>query len=646
MRSLFNVLLLIVCLGVGLDAYGQKRVKATDQIEVSVPEGYVLVLKDTFYMPESDSVISIAKGSTYSVKKSPYFKSDKFYDSLQSKASRTKLTRSLYSLLFNSSTATISEKKSIVSAEEPFKPFVGKRYGHITIKQVPILEGSVRDTTKQASSWYAKTFNKIHISTKKMIIRQNVFIKEGDKVDPYELADNERILRQFRTIRDAKIYLSPSDHDPEVVDVIIVTQDVVSLGGALSYTNPSDFAIDIYQRNILGFARDFQVTYDFNEHSFPDKKHGYAFRYRVPNLWGTFIRGTLLYENYGFREQLAGFLSRDFFTPEIKYGGGASFAIRSSFYQPILQPDTLIPYQKNEASIWVGRSYQLAKRTNAIIQAAYAHNQFNERPSTSENRNRYFINNDQLLISAALYNRTYSKSKLVRGFGRTEDISKGYLLSFTYGFDALEFYNRSYWEVKSAYAEYFQKIGYLYFSSALGAFKPIESNSYEDGLFRTQLRYFSPLIKERRANYRQFVSIEYTKGINFRGENYLLVDNIYTGDNPVRPFGNERLTLDFETVFFTPWYFYGCKFAFYNRYKANWLTNDQLLSKESFFSAYSLGLRLLNESLVFPTIELSFTYFDGQPQYANDHQFRIFNNYSNTFQDLDISRPSVLEFEN
>lgn len=621
----------------------QKTVSKNDSVPVAA--GYVLVTKDTFYIPDNDTVFHIKKGIQYSIRKSPYFKSDKFYDSLKSKASRSKLTKSLYDLLIKSSSSNISDKKPIIDAEEAFRPFVGKRYGKIIIKRVPVLEGSVQDTSKQARSWYGKYMNKFHVSTKKQIIKENILFESGDKVDPFKLADNERILRQFRTIRDAKIYLSPSTEDPEVVDVIVVTQDVISIGAALSATTPDNFTIDLYDRNILGFARDLQLTYDFDEHENPQKKHGYGIRYRVPNFWGTFINGDFLYENYFYREQLGMFLSRDFFTPEIKYGGGVTLAKINSIYTPLLAPDVDIPYSNDLMEVWLGRSYQFKKRTNFLVQALWQRNNFTERPFISENVNRFFTNNNLYLLNFAILKRTYSKTRLIRGFGRTEDLTKGYLFSFTYGLDDNEFYKRDYTELEVSFANYFSNWGYFYLSNTLGIFRALENKSYEDGILKSQLKYFSPLMKYSKSFFRQFLELSYSKGIDLKTDTYLLVDNNFNNENIVRPVGNEKISLNTESVFFTPWYFYGCKFSLYNNNNFSWLgSQTNLLKKNNFFSSFSIGLRLLNESLVFPTIELKFTYYNSPIGYRDEYVVNLFNNYGNRFQDLSKGKPTIIKF--
>ncbi|MBK6265169.1 hypothetical protein JKA74_08975 [Marivirga sp. S37H4] len=636
---LFLVAPLLLCFNYSVEAQKVKKKILTDSVRLQ--SGFVLILEDTFYLPEKDTIILLSEEKSYQIKAIPYFRSDKFYDSLESKAGNTEVTRMLFDLLFKSSSQDISDKKLISNGEEVFKPFEGKIIGEISVKGIPILEGSVQDTTKKATSWYAKTINNIHVPTRKSIIKQNTLFKSGEKVDPFQLADNERILRRLRTIRDAKIYLIPRLDTPDIVDVEIVTQDVVSIGAALNYSSMNDFNFDIYDRNILGYARDFQLSYYFDEHENP--KHGYGFQYRVPNFWGSFIRGTFIYENTYFREQIGMSLMRDFFTPEIKYGGGASLQHVSEFYRPLSIPLLEIPYTKNEGSLWIGRSFQLRKRTNLILQTRASSTTYVERPFVTEDSNRFFMNSDIYYASAALITRTYSKSWLIKGFGRTEDIPKGKLLSFTYGYDNNEFYNRHYWQLKAGYAEYFQDIGYASFTTALGAFK--NGDKWEDGIFNTSLNYFSPLIMTGKSFFRQFINVNYLNGIHRRSDNALVIDNKFQTDGERRPLGEKRFTMSFESVYFTSWYFYGCRFSLYNRNNFHWLSYDELFDHKKFFSSFGIGVRILNESFVFPTIELNFTYYKSPGTYPDTTQLRLFNNYPTNFNELQIGRPDVLRFD-
>lgn len=638
LRLLFIILLLFY-FQPNLHAQQSKK-KTANADSVYLQKGNVLILEDTFYLPENDTVVFLPKGKTYKVKPSPYFRSDKFYDSLKSKAANTEVTRMLFSLLFKSSSQNISNKKPITKGEAAFEPFEGKTIGTISLLKVPVLEGSVNDTSRIAKTWYAKTLNKVHMNTRNSIIKQNLLFQTGEEVDPFQIADNERILRQFRTIRDAKIYLIPRVENPDIVDVKVVTQDVISLGGSLEYSSINDFNMSIYDRNILGYARDFQVSYYFDENETP--KHGYGLQYRVPNFWGSFIQGTFLYENTYFRKQISASLMRDFFTPEIKYGGGASLRRVSEFYQPL---DTVlfeIPYTKNEASLWLGRSFQIMKRTNFIVQTRFSSNDYVERPKVTEDSNRFFLSNNRYFVSASLVKRTYSKSKLIRGFGRTEDVPKGRMLSLTYAFDNNEFYNRNYWQLKTGYAEYFKDVGYVSGSAAVGAFK--YQDHWEDGALSTYFNYFSPLIIAGESSFRQFINVNYIKGINRKAENTLVVDKNFQTDRDIRPLGDKRFAMAFESVYFAPWYFYGCKFSFYNRNTFNWLSYDHIFDKDWFFSSFGVGVRILNESFVFPTIELNFTYYNSPGGYPNATDLRLFNNYPGDFLEMQIGRPEVLQF--
>lgn len=608
---------------------------------IHVNSGFVLILKDTFYLPEDDTTIFLPQNTKYTLKQSPYFKSEKFYDSLESKAANTKITRLLFSLLFKSSSENVSDIKPIIKAENAFLPFMDKTIGNISIIKVPVLEGSVQDTSRIAKSWYAKALNKAHMHTQTKILRQNIIFESGEKVDPFKLADNERLLRQLRTIRDAKIYLIPRVDNPDIVDVKVVTQDVISLGASFSYNKVNNFSFDIYDRNILGTTRDFQVSYYFNEHEMP--KHGYGLQYRVPNFWGTFIQGTFLYEDTYFRKQLGMDLSRNFFTPEIKYGGGISVRRVSDFYRPIEIFGLEVPYTANEASVWLGRSYQLEKRTNLILQSRFRSSEFLERPQVKEDTNRFFMNSNMYFVSASLVNRTYSKSKLIRGFGRTEDVPKGKLVSFTYAYDDNEFFNRNYWQLKLGYAEYFDRIGYLSGSTAIGAFK--NNKHWEDGVSNINFNYFSPLMVSGKSSFRQFINVNYVKGINRRSDNAIAIEKYFRSDSTLRPLGDKRFSMSFESVYFTPWYFYGCKLSIYNRNSFNWLTYNKQFDYRRLFSSFSFGARILNESFVFPTIELNFTYYRGAAGYPDATNLSLFNNYPGDFLEMQISRPELLNFE-
>ena len=111
------------------------------------------------------------------------------------------------------------------------------RYSGLPIRNIYIvsleLNQKIDDTTKHRKNFIINLGNKLHRKTREGNIRNNLFFKEGDKISPYLLADNERHLREQIYLQDARISLTAVGFK-DSVDVYVYTKDVFSIGGSLN----------------------------------------------------------------------------------------------------------------------------------------------------------------------------------------------------------------------------------------------------------------------------------------------------------------------------------------------------------------------------------------------------------------------------
>lgn len=613
------------------------------QTKIAVKKGWQIVLKDTTFITKYDTVLLLTEEEAAKIKirENPYEKSTKFYDSLSKKASTKKVTKEIFDLVIKKKVRKEKLVTVIVKSEEVFIPYAGYTIGSIVFKNVDLLEGSVTDTLQKASSKFGIFVNKLHKDTRARIINQNLLFKVGDVVDPYMLADNERILRQFKTLRDARIYLKESEKYSNVVDVVIVTQDVSSIGVAGGYSSLRKYRFEVYDINILGYARQLRVSYFKNSAGIP--KNGYEVTLREPNLLSTFIQGELQYTDNYIRQRTRFALGRDFLTPEIKYAGGIElYKTNEKFY--FEEYDTLeIPYTENNTDLWMGRSIEFKKRRNIIFSTRLNTRNFIDKPFVSSDSNSFFYNRSLMLGSITLIKRNFLKTLRIRGFGKTEDVPVGGSLSVVFGKEFTEFKDRPYVELDATFGKYFSNIGYLNLSLAAGSF--FKDESAEDGLVAMTSTYFSDLLKLRKTQVRQFVYFTYTKGFNRVLDRTISLNGKWENKDALPPLGNKRVTLGFETVYFMPWYTYGFQFALFHRIDFNLLSNDALLfDKASLFPTLRIGARMLNENLVLPRISVELAYYAKNKNYNSAWEFKFSTTLVNLFGTSQVFKPQVSRF--
>jgi hypothetical protein len=623
----------IVIAVVGQDANPRRTIDT-----VFVQKGFRVILADTSFITPRDTIII---GRKVKVTEDPISKSESFYDSLARRAEKKRLTKELHELLIRKKSRGPVIDSVMIKSEDSFKPYEGAVIRKITIHQVDLLEGTVLDTALKATSRVGRFVNRLHADTRDFVIRNNLLFKSGDRVNPYQLADNERLLRQFRTIRDARIYLSPAVDAPGAVDILVVTQDVASVGASGRFASFGNFNFDIYDINILGYAKQLQLSFFRNDKGSP--VNGYEFSLREPNFGGSFIQGTVVHTDNFLRKRTQLSVWRDFLTPSMKYAGGAEY-FRTSENYVLSRNDTVPqPYTRQNIDLWLSRSIQLKERTNFILSGRYIDSSFPNRPFIASDSNYFFFDRKTYLGGITLFHTNYVKGSLIQGFGKTEDVPVNAFAGITAGTEQHEFARRDYFDIRAGAARYFEHTGYFNLEATMGGF--YTGGTWEDALFDARQMYFSDLIRVGKTRVRQFVNVAYTKGYNRTVYPFVGIDGSWKDGYGFVPLGKEKLSVALETVYFTPWYHYGFKFALYHGLDLNFLTNDPtLFHRNNVFPAVRGGIRVLNDNLVFPQFSIDMSYFIKTPMFKPSFAIQVSTTLPRIFGSPQNFRPEVAQF--
>jgi len=225
----------------------------------------------------------------------------------------------LHGAIFRDTTKRNNDFTSnLTESEKKYLPYKGQIIANIYVKKVPVFGGSMYDSLEFTISKIERFGNSLHVNTKDRVIFNNLLFEEGDEVQPFELADNERILRQLPFIRDARILVIPRSDD-EKVDILVVTRDVFSLGLNINIRDVDDIAISLIERNLFGNGWEFRNTFRYRSEF--DQKVDYEGIFNIFNISGSFIGMSLKYiYAHDLQQGLLRFY-RDYLTPETKYAG-------------------------------------------------------------------------------------------------------------------------------------------------------------------------------------------------------------------------------------------------------------------------------------------------------------------------------------
>jgi len=370
----------------------------------------------------------------------------------------------LYGAIFRDTTRINNDSDTdLIESEQKYLRYDGQIIANIYLKKVPVFGGSVNDSLEFTVSKIERFGNSLHVNTKDWVIFNNLLFAEGDAVQPFELADNERILRQLPYIRDARILVVPRTEDKKV-DILVVTRDVFSLGLSINARDIDDIAISLFDRNLFGNGWEFRNTFRFRSKF--DQKVDYEGIFDVNNIQGSFIGATLKY--IYAHDLLQGWLRfyKDYLTPETRYAGGLDL-IRTTLKDE-LQNFQTVTHISNTYDFWLGRSFLLGgleSRRTIKIGARYFRKSFDKRPVVLADSNFSFHTQKLYLANIILDKREYLTSSMIFGFGITEDIPTGYYYELTGGFSDEEFKNRPYVGFDMGLSFWFDDIGYMAFST-------------------------------------------------------------------------------------------------------------------------------------------------------------------------------------
>ncbi len=574
------------------------------------------------------------------------------YLKLKQKLSKSKIGKEIYGALFRDVYNSNHEQKEIDAIEvNPFLPYDGKVIGKIIIKKLEIFGPTVNDTTRKGNKmehFASKTF---HYNTRETVIRKSFLLfKEGDKLNPQTLIDNERLLRANPIIHDARIYVVEHKDVSWLVDILIITQDVWSINFDVGGSSFKDFSFGVEDRNFQGRGHSLlnKITWNTND---PYQRLGWRSIYTIPYIGRSFVSGQIKAINERDLAQYSVQIFRPFLTVETRNAGSFELGYsRVREYKKLIinKIDSAFTYQVSNyySDVWYGRAFRIdpVQRSKQLILAMRRSSfEYRTRPEVSPDTNKIYWNRTTFLTSIGYSNRKYQRDFLIYGYGRTEDVPIGNLFSFTLGTENTEFGNRGYAGIQFAKGKYLPRNGY--FNVFFNAGTYIKQKVPQQGVIGLQSFYFSRLIDVAKSHTRQFINIGFTYGINRDALDYLNIsgrDGIL-GVNSEGLRGNKRFTFGYESVLFSQKSIVGFRIAYFGFINLGLVnTKDKLLINSKLYQGYGIGFRFRNENLTFNTFQIRLGYYPNIPDITSVFRFAFDGSQPLRLRDFDISAPTII----
>lgn len=574
------------------------------------------------------------------------------YTKIKDFAYKNKFTRELYKMVFvNPKPGYVSVMRT-QNSEERFKEFRGKVIHDISVKVLPPYGTSVYDTTyyEEDMSWLKTLANKTHMSTAEGVIRRQLTIKSGMSLSPFELVQNEILLRDLDYIDDAAITVNVDPADTNQVNVTVICKDQLSWGGSVESNFLNSFSLGVNNKNFLKLGH--ILNYEISYRGTKDKKWGNKLEYKVNSLWGTHINVRGFYQNDYREKEIRLEIDRQFLTSQMRWAGGIGAGrVYYSEELPdrnVTRLDELFDYHFQD--IWLGKSFLLPYRysynQNMYVTGRFFTTIFNNRPITSDDTNHLYYNRRDYFAAFTYTKIKYYKANLIYDFGRTEDIPTGLYLSMTTGFEKSEFDNYGYLGAEARYS-HFNKHTERYYSIQMALGSYLSDEGFERGILKVDARHISNLCNLGNLKFRFYNSIRYVKGIRRYPADYLYIE-----DEDIRGFssdtlrGNQKLSLSLATTFFLPYIKKGFRISVSSHVDAGVLAQDgEALLRSKTYWGIGVGLNLRNDNVVIKNLSFRFTFFPTIPDDGRSVQAIMSSGKWGRFYDYRVTKPQVIQYE-
>ncbi|MFA8298597.1 MAG: hypothetical protein ACEPOV_00370 [Hyphomicrobiales bacterium] len=593
---------------------------------VLLKAGTNIIMNDTSFRILKDTIIIVPDTVEILTGRS----GKQFYNKLKELAYKNKITKRLYDLAFEPPMySIIPDSVQAVKAESPYLPYTGRIIRNINIRKLDIFGPSMVDTAKKASTWVGRFANNLHLNTRAWVIKQNLLFKKGDTLNPFIIAENTSILRNLTYIDDALIHISKIEGDS--VDILVLTKDVFPIVIMPELKNNHKFYLRGYNVNLLGLGYKLDNAMTFDTERRPEFRYDLG-SVSTNNINGSFVNASIGYLHNDDSLQYNVSVFRQIIPLRFKYFGGFSF--KDGYRKFGTKIDTTTIFRDvnfNVYDAFFGRSFLDKERKNYLgapitgtIGSRIQRIHHSNRPYVSADSNFFFQKRINVLFATCISKQDYLTTSYFYTFGRNEDIPYGYRFAVLGGYQFGEYFDRTYLGMESSVGQFIKKLGYVYLSCNIGGF--FHNKRFEQGVLDISAIHSTNMIRIKRHRVRLYNTIRFTQALNAMPGDTLLLQGThgFPGEYSDEFKGTKRFSFSPEVNVFTPWYFYGFRFAYFGFIDMGWIG----FQKKSIFenkarTFLGAGMRIKNENLVFETVEFRLSYLLNSPDGTKPFGFSI-----------------------
>ncbi|MDN3658155.1 hypothetical protein QWZ08_21060 [Ferruginibacter paludis] len=552
----------------------------------------------------------------------------------------------------------------------PFLPYAGKIIRHIRIKNVG-FEGDIKDTTKMNGGFGVGIGDALHKNTTRKVIANNLLFKEGDKLNPYLLTDNERYLRDLDYIQDALIIVQPANDAP-AVDLLVLVKDGFSIVPSAGIGGTKKYKLGLKEQNLAGTGSLLaaSVLYDGNR----NPMFGYSGDFLQRNIGGSFINWGLGFKTYnksftsGRDEENVYYLrlEKPLASQYLSWFGALDLSNNRTINGYIADAayNDFNRYEYYNVDGWlgynIGAKKLLYKNKKSPLRRLVAlrglHQHFSRIPDKeSATNDGVFANTLGVLGSVSFFKQNFYRTSYIYGFGRNEDVPQGLTVSLIGGYirkDSLRLLTktRPYLGGEFTFGRYTKKEVYGFVNVRVGGYT--YKDKWEDVELLVSGDHFTKLQKLSDKWYRRFFfngsfARQFSNTLNAPLQfisNYGLPYFTLPKDSAYElPKGDMRITSKTEMVFYGTRKYWGFGFAPFTFVDASLIKPKGVaIGKSDIYTGLGAGFRIRNENLLFGTIETRFSYFPRTLPGMNSFKVKFSTNLRYKYNNSLVRRPDFV----
>ncbi len=491
----------------------------------------------------------------------------------------------VYPLIFRKA----DQASTVPELDRDFVEWEGKQISGVNIIQQEVFEINERSGRIQLFNDVLRFANMIHPKTRMSILEHNLFVSEGDSLNPDLLVANLQYLYDLGLY--SELAFSIGDTEDESIEIDLSMREKFFLQMSAKLLNSRKMQVRLMDRNFLGLGHSMKHVWYVDPRD--RESLGWETAYTYPNMLSRFITGDFSYLSLlGQRSLQLGF-QRDFLYPFYSDFGGLDFGTEHS-----APPQDSVMVKKRQYGAWYAHAFSNLEYPRYLYSAlALDYIEHQVSPEGLSWQDSFFA-----LGCLGYSSSQYRYNQGLSSFLDSDYLPNGHLFQLLYGYEFGELKQRPFLGVHGAFSSYLKPGHYLYTKVVWDSY--FDGSEAEQSFIALEPVYISPSQRIGNMEVRSLIRSRIIKSFKTLAvQTIKLSDDIFFRDGS-EAWGTDLISLSMESDFNTAYQIFGFQLSIFNYIDMAVMDDDWGRKKREHLYEQGLGIRLRNPGLIWDFIEL------------------------------------------